>query len=266
MPLPPERAMTSTSLHRSAAAGFAQGADGYARNRPDYPTAVVGWLRDALALDETAAAVDLGAGTGKFLPSLLATGARVIAIEPVAAMRERLAAAYPQVAALDGTAEAMPLADDSVDAVVCATAFHWFATRAALTEIHRVLKPGGRLGLVWNVRDERVAWVARLGALVGRHGGDTPRQASDAWRSVFPFDGFSPLVASEFPHTHEGPAEQVIVGRVLSTSFIAALPPDARARVADEVRALIAAEPALAGRELVAMPYRTTAYVATKTH
>ena len=130
--------MTSTSLHRSAAAGFAQGADGDARNRPDCPTAAVGWLPMRSRSMKRQRRSTFGAGDSKFLPNLLATGARVIAIEPVAAMRERRAAAYPQVAALDGTADAMPLA------------FHWFATRAALTDIHRVPKPGGRLGLVWN--------------------------------------------------------------------------------------------------------------------
>ena len=142
--------MTSTSLHRSAAAGFAQGADGDARNRPDCPTAAVGWLPMRSRSMKRQRRSTFGAGDSKFLPNLLATGARVIAIEPVAAMRERRAAAYPQVAALDGTADAMPLADASAGAVVCATAFHWFATRAALTDIHRVPKPGGRLGLVWN--------------------------------------------------------------------------------------------------------------------
>ncbi|HSX60501.1 MAG TPA: class I SAM-dependent methyltransferase [Tahibacter sp.] len=252
-------------LHPSAATGFSEGADGYARNRPDYPPAIVDWLRDALALDATATAVDLGAGTGKFVPYLLAAGASVIAVEPVAGMRERLVARFPQIVTLDGTAEAMPLADASADAVVCATAFHWFATRDALAEIHRVLRPGGRLGLIWNVRDERTGWVARLSALFARYEDDTPRQHTQAWRAVFPFDGFAPLQVCEFAHEHEGSPEQVVVGRVLSTSFIAALPEPVRARVADEVRALIAAEPALAGRDRVAMPYRTMAYWTART-
>jgi len=257
---------TSELVHPSAATGFSEGAEGYARNRPDYPPAIVDWLRDAVGLSGSTTCVDLGAGTGKFIPSLLATDTRVIAIEPVAAMRERLARDYPPIVALDGTAAAMPLTDASVDAIVCATAFHWFATREALTEIHRVLQPGGRLGLIWNVRDERVDWVARLGALVARYEDDTPRQRNQTWRTVFPFDGFSALQESEFSYAHEGPPEQVIVGRVLSTSFIAALPEDVRRRVADEVRALIDDEPALVGRYCVAAPYRTMAYVTTKTH
>lgn len=254
----------TTPLHPSAASGFAQGADDYVRGRPDYPPAIVGWLHDALGLDAQADVIDLGAGTGKFLPSLRATGARIVAVEPVAAMLAKLVTAYPTVPALVGSAEAIPLADGCADAVVCATAFHWFANAQALREIHRVLRPGGRLGLIWNVRDERVAWVVRLTALVNRYQDDTPRQASGAWRAVFPFDGFGPLQASEFAYEHRGPAQDVIVNRVLSTSFIAALPPADRDDVAAQVRQLIDDEPALSGRAIVSMPYRTMAYVAIR--
>lgn len=251
-------------LHRSAATSFAQGAADYVQGRPDYPPAIVGWLQQALCLAPGKTVADLGAGTGKFLPSLLATGAHTIAIEPVEAMRAQLASDYPQVPRLAAAAQALPLADASLDAVVCATAFHWFATAAALGEIHRVLRPGGRLGLVWNVRDSRVGWVARLTALIDRYQGDAPRQHSEDWKKVFPFDGFGPLQRDEFAYAHAGPAEQVIVRRVLSTSFIAALAPAEREQVAREVRALIAAEPELAARDSVAMPYRTVAYFALK--
>lgn len=253
-----------TTLHRSAAKGFAQGAADYAQGRPDYPPAIVGWLQQSLQLAPGRRVADLGAGTGKFLPALLATGADIVAIEPIDAMRVQLAAAYPQVRSIAAAAAAMPLDDASLDAVVCATAFHWFATQAALREIHRVLRPGGRLGLVWNVRDTRVGWVARLNALFDRYQGDTPRQHSEDWKKVFPFPGFGPLQREEFAYEHTGPAEQVILRRVLSTSFIAALPQGEREQVAGEVRALIAAEPELAGRDTVAMPYRTIAYLIVK--
>lgn len=248
-----------TSLHRAAARGFEAGATRYSAGRPDYPAELDDWLRDALGLAPGKAALDLGSGTGKFTPRLLATGARVTAVEPVAAMRAEFARAIPTVTVLDGGAEAIPAPDASLDAVVCAQSFHWFATPAALAEVRRVLKVGGALGLVWNVRDERVPWVAALDAILRRYEGDAPRHESGAWRGVFPAAGFTPLAERRFRHDHKGPPERVIVDRVLSTSFIAALEPAERAEVEDAVRALIAATPELAGRERVIYPYGTIA-------
>ncbi len=150
------------SVHHAAAQGFGAAAEAYQRARPDYPAVLADWLHDELDLAPGRVVVDLGAGTGKFTPFLRATGARVVAVEPVEAMRAALVAAHPDVEALAGEAERLPLADASVDAIVCAQSFHWFARPAALAEMRRVLKPGGALGLVWNVRDARVAWVATL--------------------------------------------------------------------------------------------------------
>jgi SAM-dependent methyltransferase len=202
----------------------------------------------------------LGAGTGKFLPLLVATGAEVIAVEPIAAMRDQLAAAFPDVRALAGSAEAIPLADASLDAVVCAQSFHWFANASALAEIRRVLKPGGSLGLVWNVRDESVRWVAALTTLIQLYEGNAPRYGSGDWRRLFPAQGFGPLNERRFAHRHVGPPEQVIVDRTLSTSFIAALPAAARHDLADSIRAIIAATPEIAGKDMVAFPYETAAF------
>jgi len=251
-------------IHPAAANGFTKGADDYVRGRPDYSPELVGWLRDSLGLGPGKTAVDLGAGTGKFTPRLLETGARVIAVEPVAAMRGKLSAALPQVEAIVGTADAIPLPGDSVDAVVCAQSFHWFATREALAEIHRVLKRGGRLGLVWNLRDERTGWVARLGRIMSRPEGSTPRYYSGAWRAVFPFPGFGPLQEQHFSHSHTGAPEEVLLGRVRSISYIAALPPEEQAKIEEEVRALMAAEPELRGKERVTVPYQTVAFFVVK--
>ena len=254
----------SAGVHHAAAEGYTRTADTYVRGRPDYPAEIAGWLRERLGLRPGMTVIDLGAGTGKFTPNLVATGAAVIAVEPVDQMRGKLRAALPEVDALSGSAAAIPLADASVDAVVCAQAFHWFANAAALAEIQRVLKPGGRLGLVWNMRDARVGWVAKLDRIVNRFEGDAPRYYTGAWRQAFPFPGFGPLHEAHFAHGHTGAPEDVILNRVRSTSFIAALPAEARAKVDAEVMALIVAEPELAGKAVVTVPYETAAFDSVK--
>jgi len=252
--------MIPPHVHASAARGFSAQAGTYARGRPEYPDAIVGWLSGALGLGPGRRAVDLGAGTGKFTRRLLETGADTIAVEPVAAMREQLVAKLPAVPALDGTAQSMPLPDASADTVVCAQAFHWFATREALAEIRRVLRPGGVLGLVWNERDESVDWVAELTRIITPHEGDTPRFRKGTWRA--PFDGtlFDAPEETVLAHAHVGSAQEVIVDRFLSVSFIAALPDEARAGVERQLHELVDTHPALRGRETIAFPYRTRAF------
>jgi SAM-dependent methyltransferase len=251
-------------IHHSAADGYSATADIYVKGRPDYPPEVDRWLRGDMALSRGKTALDLGAGTGKFLPHLCRTGATVIAVEPVAAMLAQLVDRTPRIEAKQGSAEHIPLPDASVDAVVCAQSFHWFANASALSEIRRVLKMDGVLGLIWNIRDERVAWVADLTTIFDAHEGDAPRYRTQAWRGVFPAVGFAALCERRFPHGHTGPPEQVIIDRVLSTSFIAALTATKRARVAAQVRQLIARTPDLAGKIEVTMPYVTAAYSCQK--
>lgn len=250
------------SVHSSARQGFGQEAGAYAHGRPDYPDELLGWMSERLGLAAGSKAVDLGAGTGKFTRLLLRSGAEVTAIEPVAAMRDRLAEELPGVRVLEGTAQGMPLADASQDAVLCAQAFHWFANAAALREIHRVLRLGGSLGLVWNVRDESVDWVAELTHIVAPYEGSTPRFHTGEWRRAFAGAPFGPLQLREFSHRHVGPAEQVIIARTLSISFIAALPAEQKARVEQRLHDLIDNHPALRGQAQVAFPYRTEAYSA----
>jgi SAM-dependent methyltransferase len=251
-------------IHRSAAHGYALTAATYVKGRPDYPPQVEHWLRSDLALSEGRMVLDLGAGTGKFLHHLRCTKATVVAVEPVPAMLAQLLQLNPGIEARQGSAEHIPLPDASIDAVVCAQSFHWFANASALREIRRVLKIGGFLGLIWNVRDERVAWVAALRAIFDAHEGDAPRYHTQAWRKVFPADGFGPLCERCFPHRHTGSPEHVIIDRVLSTSFIASLPGTARSRVAAQVQLLIDSTPVLAGKSEVTMPYVTAAYSCQK--
>jgi len=252
-------------MHEAAAKGFAKEALAYARGRPEYPVAVDRWLSDALQLDETRTVVDLGAGTGKFTRRLLATGANIMAVEPVAEMLAQLTRILPSVAARSGTAESIPVNDAAVDAVVCAQSFHWFASKAALAEIHRVLKPGGRFGLIWNVRNESVDWCAAMTAIMAPYEGDAPRYRSGEWRKVFPADGFGPLREEQFRNGHTGHPEQVIVERVLSTSFIAALPRPQQLIVAARLRDLIAMTPSLNRREEITVPYQTVAFSCERT-
>jgi SAM-dependent methyltransferase len=247
-------------IHHSAAEGYSVAAAHYEKGRPHYPPEVDTWLRGDLALRKGKTALDLGSGTGKFLPHLRRTEATLVAVEPVAAMLVQLLDANPGTEAKQGSAEQIPLADASVDAVVCAQSFHWFASVEALNEIRRVLKAGGVLGLVWNLRDESVKWVADLRNIFDAYEGDAPRFHTQEWRKVFPAAGFAPLSETRFLHGHTGPPEHVIIDRVLSTSFIAALPAAKRIHIAEQLRQLIANTPDLAGKSEVTMPYLTAVY------
>jgi len=249
-----------SDVHPTAAAGYSRTADSYVRGRPDYPPAALEWLKADLGLAPGKTALELGAGTGKFTRLLAETGAAVTAVEPVGAMLDELRRALPAVATLQATAQRIPAPDASADAVVCAQAFHWFASTAALAEIRRVLKHGGMLGLIWNVRDQSVGWVAELTRIMAPYEGDAPRYDHGEWRRVFPAKGFREFHERTFVHSHIGPAEQVIVERVASVSFIAALPGETRATVLGDVRSLIGSTSELAGKEEVRMPYITQAY------
>jgi SAM-dependent methyltransferase len=248
-----------SNVHHSALDGYAAKADTYVRGRPEYPPEVDGWLRIVLRLGRNQKVLDLGAGTGKFSRRLLASGASVIALDPVPAMLERLIQQYPDIEAKVGSAESLPFEDGFFDSIICAQSFHWFATPRSLGEIRRVLKPGGHLGLIWNVRDESVEWVAALTKIIEPFEGDTPRYRTQKWRLMFPAEGFSQLQEQQFSNEHVGPSEQVIVERILSVSFIAALKPVEQDRVASRIRELIAATPELSEKSIVSFPYKTVA-------
>ncbi len=251
-------------IHHSAAKGYSGAAETYVAGRPDYPAEVHDWLTDSLGLGPDQRVLDLGSGTGKFLPALEATGATVTALEPVAQMRAQIAARFPKVAALAGSAEAIPLPDASLDVVVCAQAFHWFANAQAVAEITRVLAPGGRLGLIWNVRDTREPWVAALSEITDSYEDDTPRHRSGLWRQVIPTPALVATDKRQAVNHHIGAVEQVVVDRTLSTSFIAALPPERKAEAVARVRDLIAATPALSSGGPVAFPYLTEMFTFRK--
>jgi SAM-dependent methyltransferase len=255
---------STAKIHPVAAEGFTAGAVNYVEGRPDYPPEIEEWLTRDLGLSAGKTALDLGAGTGKFSPRLLATGATVIAVEPVRAMLNQLIRQYPGIEARSGSAEAIPLEDGSMDAVVCAQSFHWFATPEALHEIRRALKPGGAFGLIWNLRDDSVPWVAALTLIMKPFEGDAPRFHSQKWRDVFPAEGFTPLREKHFANRHTGSPEKVIIDRILSVSFMAALPLEQKEQVTAQMREVIAASPELVGKIQVTFPYETLACVCNK--
>lgn len=245
------------TLHRAAAEGFSQGAEAYQRARPSYPSEVLDWLRDDLGLTEGRRVLEVGAGTGKFTRFLFQTEADIVALEPVAAMREQLKQALPRLKTVDGLAQQLPEPDSSLDAVVCAQSFHWFASREVLSEFRRVLKPGGRLGLVWNYRDFSVSWVAEIDRITRSYGGDAPRFHPDMVRTLFPAEGYGPLREQTVTYTHAGPAETVIVERTMSASFLAALPETRKNEVREQLLYLTKHHPELVGRSTVSFPYET---------
>jgi ubiquinone/menaquinone biosynthesis C-methylase UbiE len=241
-----------------AAHGFETGAGDYERARPDYPPEAGRWLAERLDLRPGRRVVDIAAGTGKLTRVLVATGANVVAVEPVAGMRARLAGALPDVELLDGVAEAIPLPDASVDAATVAQAFHWFDGDRALTEIHRITRQGSRLAVVYNRRPLEHPLQADLDAILRPLRGQTPAYAG-RWRDAFlRTRRWGSLQETTLPNVQLLDREAV-VARVASTSFIAKLPGERRAEVLDQVRALVKGR-----QEPIELPYVCELYVWTR--
>lgn len=231
---------------------FADVAAAYERGRPEYPEDAVRWL----AGDEPKDVVDVGAGTGKLTRGLIALGHRVTAIEPLPEMLEVLVANSPGAFASLGSAEVIPLPDGSADVVTCAQSFHWFDHAAALPEIARVLRPKGRLAVVWNTRDDREGWVARLSKLVGSESVDL----RDAHAPIDASGLFGTVEKAVF--TFEQPVDRErLLDLVLSRSYVAKLPPDERAPVLEAVGRLY---DEVAGPDGIRLPYVTECFRAAK--
>jgi SAM-dependent methyltransferase len=257
-----------SEVHEIAARGFGAQAAAYDRSRPSYPADAVAWLAANLGIVPGRRVADLAAGTGKLTVLIAGLGADLIAIEPVAAMAERLRSTVPSVPLIAGVAEALPLATRSLDAVVVAQAFHWFDADAAMDELARVVRPGGRLGLVWNARDRTVGWVDQVWSVMdqierhapwrdhgdGAGGKDTALRRRE--RDLTGGDtGWSPWAEATFRHVHHSTHEQ-IVERMLSVSHIAALPPDAQHEVLARIRAILGTHPQTRDAATVSVPYR----------
>jgi ubiquinone/menaquinone biosynthesis C-methylase UbiE len=247
-----------TSDERAArATSFGAVAETYERARPSYPDEAVTWLVGP----RPRRVVDVGAGTGKLTARLVAAGHDVVAVEPSEPMRGQLQAAVPGVPTLAGRAEALPLDDASVDAVTVAQAWHWVDESRAVPEAARVLRPGGVLGLIWNVREESQAWQRRFGELIS----DTEATYADPLQlcpgtRASPL--FGPLAEEEFAFEQQLDRAG-LVDLAASRSGVATRAPADRAAVLRSVRDLFDEHVDATGR--LTLAYRTVAYRAVRT-
>jgi SAM-dependent methyltransferase len=230
-------------------------ADLYERARPGYPQEAIEWIAGKIGLGSASTVLDLGAGTGKLTRALVETGARVIAVEPGDAMRSELEHVLPDVEALRGAAEDIPLPDQSVDCIAVGQAFHWFRHDEAMPELHRVLRPGGALALLWNSRDQEAPLQQEISDLILPFV-PPDRSDHDRWpKALEESTLFTEVEEAHFKFTHELDADAVCA-RIGSTSFVAAAPVEARRDLDARLRDVVAR---LGG--VVAFPYVTDVYV-----
>jgi SAM-dependent methyltransferase len=255
-------------VHDVAARGFGADALAYERTRPSYPPDVVAWITEQSGVGPGRTVCDLAAGTGKFTRLLVPTGARVIAVEPVAAMRTVLRKELPDTAVVAAIAEQLPFADASLDAISAAQAFHWFDTLVALAECFRTLRPGGHLAMVWNVWDDRQGWLRELRDVVA-DAGASPQwrrgHLSRAWlrEALATQGGFTDPAHYESVNA-QPMSPEAVMARVATTSHIAAKAPPERQVVLDALRQVIDTHPETRGRAVLEFRYLVDAYTCAR--
>ena len=230
------------------ATSFGRTATDYERGRATYPSDAVRWL-----VGESRKIVDLGAGTGKLTSALVDLAPEVVALEPQHRMVQALRRSVPAALAVCSTAEAPPVESHWAEAVVVAQAFHWFDQERAVPAIRRILAPGGVLGLIWNVRDESVEWVAELARIAGAENSLETRAGLDR------LPGFEPFESLHW-RTGQMLDRDTLLAHVSSRSTVATLSERQRQRVLDEIEHLCDSHPALVGRESFELPYETQAF------
>ncbi|MBT2485280.1 MULTISPECIES: class I SAM-dependent methyltransferase [unclassified Microbacterium] len=240
------------------ATSFGVQAHSYEVGRPEYPFDSVAWMLEALPHGARRIA-DVGAGTGKLTRTLLgAPDAEVVAVDPDPDMLATFRTAVPGVPAFVGTAEKLPLPDASVDAVVLGQAWHWVDPIAASTEIGRVVRSGGVLGLIWNIRDESVDWVRRLTEIMHGSTAEVMLAAGD------------PVVAEPFGALAQErwvwsrPMTRDLLHKMAaSRSYVITASDDEKARIRREMDELFD-ESGLHGEETIDLPYVTRAFRAIR--
>ncbi|QOR70799.1 class I SAM-dependent methyltransferase [Ruania alkalisoli] len=245
--------MTNSAMGTS----FGAATTAYEAGRPSYPAAAVDWML-AGAQREVSDIVDVGAGTGKLTAALVGDGRSVTAIDPDEAMLTTLAGNLPEVSTAVGTAESLPMAEASQDAVVLGQAWHWVEPATASAEIARVLRPGGVLGLIWNIRDERTDWVARMSRII---------HLSAAEQLI---SGTGPQIAAPFGEVEQERIEwtrtmdrATIEAMVASRSYYITASDDDRRRIDDGLATLLDELGLTAADATIDFPYVTVAYRAT---
>lgn len=236
-------------IHDVAAAGFRKQAEGYERTRPSYPAAAVNYVAKLIGLSKrdlgkSTNVLDLAAGGGKFTCLISKRrGFHVVAVEPVLAMREVFQQKLPEIPCLPGTADKIPCRNQSFDAVTIAQAFHWMSTLDALRDIHRVLRPGGLLALLWNMESRSVPWVASLRDIYEKYDTNIPQYRHGDWKEVFLLPEAQRLFPG--PLTTRFFQQDMLVTkeraweRVLSKSYIASLTEMEQAVVRSQVEGIL---------------------------
>lgn len=243
-----------TPDRQAHALSFGPVAEAYDRARPTYPEEAVWWLTGS----GTSSVVELGAGTGKLTARLVAAGHDVLAVDPSTEMLARLHENAPGARVAVATAEAIPAPDRSVDVVVCGQSFHWFDHDRALPEIARVLRPGGRIALVWNIRDESIPWVRKLSRIIGAE-----PSLDDYVKALTETPHFGWVEEERFRHWTNH-TRRTLVDLVRSRSAIAVLPEDERAEVLRRVEELY--DDYGRGPDGMRLPYLTYCFRAVVRH
>jgi ubiquinone/menaquinone biosynthesis C-methylase UbiE len=245
-----------SDLQHPQSRSFERVADVYERARPEYPAEAVAWIVEELELRPGRTVLDLGAGTGKLTRALVPTGAHVIAVEPGEQMLAELRRVLPDVETRLGPAEAIPLADDSVDAVTVGQAFHWFRHDEAVPELHRVLRPAGAVALIWNSRHQERPLQREISELIKPFVPEGRPPVGHSARALEQSELFGAVERRTFPFVQQLDADAV-ADRIASVSFVAAAPPERRAELDRKLRDVVTTRGGI-----VDFAYLTEVYVA----